>query len=630
MKKQIPKRGAAKQSANAATHKGLRCHCLARPGSLSISLKKLYIYAMSKKSLSVEFKRHKLLSFIEFGAAFLFTLLNISFHADISLLAFPLAAAYLAVTSLFFLKKVLLETDGTHIGVAIKLNEYLPYVLFITFIVRRAGNFGTPFVVDVFQVIFWFVIFVLAYFNSAKLYPAKNKKITEGWHVVPVEKKHAGVAKLGYELVGWVDAFFWAIFTVLIFQIFLIQLCEIPSESMVPAFLVKDKVFVSKIDCGPKFPLTDVGLPDFRKYRRGDIAVIRNPHYSMDRKSEIKTVTAQLVRMLTFTTVNINKDEFGEQKADPLVKRIVGLPGEQLVMQDGTLYRRTAGNHEFEPVNLDEKYAAWNLNEAKPKVKRRIQIFPLSEEKYQIMLDFEAFRRNYDLSASAQEAEEIAKQFKQLAFNHHVVSATKDFGKFSTPQLYEGALFDYISRKAVFKSLFLQEGGADWFEKFMTSWVLVKDEARDAYAESNFRLNVMAKITFGKIMLEYAKSFSEGIDENLWDSNEAVKSLIDDASLHFWYVQNLLDERNMPVFPANDADGNPQFIPQGCYFLMGDNRFNSLDLRHSYSQKEAALAASDPLSVTYRSIMSPQCINKKYIIGRPLLRILPLDRFGKI
>ena len=44
------------------------------------------------------------------------------------------------------------------------------------------------------------------------------------------------------------------------------QLYEIPSESMVPTFLVKDKVFVSKIDCGPKFPLTDVGLPDFRKY----------------------------------------------------------------------------------------------------------------------------------------------------------------------------------------------------------------------------------------------------------------------------------------------------------------------------------------------------------------------------
>ena len=71
---------------------------------------------------------------------------------------------------------------------------------------------------------------------------------------------------------------FFVIFTVLIFQIFLLQLYEIPSESMVPTFLVKDRVFVSKIDCGPKFPLTEVGLPDFRKYKRGDTIVLRNPH----------------------------------------------------------------------------------------------------------------------------------------------------------------------------------------------------------------------------------------------------------------------------------------------------------------------------------------------------------------
>lgn len=575
-----------------------------------------------KIELTSDFKRLKLFIFIELAAAAIFTLLNLSFHADISLLAFPLSMIYLAVTCWFLLKKLVFDTDGTYLYAAIKLNEYLPYFLFITFIIRRAGKTGTPFVVDVLAVISWFVIFVLAFFNSRVLYPEKNIKIVQGWKVIPVERKFKGFAKVVYEFVDWIDAFFWSIFTVLIFQIFLMQLYEIPSESMVPTFLIKDRVFVSKIDCGPKFPLTEVGLPDFRKYKRGDTIVLRNPHYSMDRKSEVKTVTSQLIYMFSLMTINLNKDTDGELKADPLVKRITGLPGEQLVMQDGTLYRRTASSDVFEPVQLDSKYAVWNLNSVNPKLKSNIQHFPFNTEKYQQMLDYEEARRNYDLTSAEFQAKELARQF----YNLRVVN--KDAGKFTAPELYEGILFR--NRMEIFKNMYLQEGGAEWFEKFMTSWIPSKNDLRDYYSESNYRLNVMAKIIFGKMMVEYAKYYSDGFNQSQWDSQKVIKGLMDEIELHYWYVQNLLDSRNMPVFPANDAAGNPQYIPENCYFMMGDNRFNSLDLRHSYDYKETALAKTDPLSISYYSIMSPQYINKKYIIGKPVFRFWPLGRLGKV
>lgn len=575
-----------------------------------------------KIELTSDFKRLKLFIFIELAAAAIFTLLNLSFHADISLLAFPLSMIYLAVTCWFLLKKLVFDTDGTYLYAAIKLNEYLPYFLFITFIIRRAGKTGTPFVVDVFAVISWFVIFVLAFFNSRVLYPEKNIKIVQGWKIIPVERKFKGFAKVVYEFVDWIDAFFWSIFTVLIFQIFLMQLYEIPSESMVPTFLIKDRVFVSKIDCGPKFPLTEVGLPDFRKYKRGDTIVLRNPHYSMDRKSEVKTVTSQLIYMFSLMTINLNKDTDGELKADPLVKRITGLPGEQLVMQDGTLYRRTASSDVFEPVQLDSKYAVWNLNSVNPKLKSNIQHFPFNTEKYQQMLDYEEARRNYDLASAEFQAKELARQF----YNLRVVN--KDAGKFTAPELYEGILFR--NRMEIFKNMYLQEGGAEWFENFMTSWISSKNDVRDYYSESNYRLNVMAKIIFGKMMVEYAKYYSDGFDQSQWDSQKVIKGLMDEIELHYWYVQNLLDSRNMPVFPANDAAGNPQYIPENCYFMMGDNRFNSLDLRHSYDYKETALAKTDPLSISYYSIMSPQYINKKYIIGKPVFRFWPLGRLGKV
>ena len=574
-----------------------------------------------KIELTKDFKKFRLFTFIEFGAAALFTILEISFHADISLLAFPIAVCYLALTTWFVIKKVILETDGSHIYTAIKLNEYLPYVFLITFIIRRAGKNGTSYVIDLFAVISWFIVFVLAYLNSRIMYPQKSQNLIKGWKVQPVEHKFKGSAKIIFEIVDWIDAFFWSIFTVLIFQIFIMQLYEIPSESMVPTFLIKDRVFVSKLDCGPKFPLTDIGLPDFRKYKRGDTIVLRNPHYTMDRKSEVKTVTSQLIYMFSLTTVKLNKDADGELKADPLVKRITGLPGEQLVMQDGTLYRRTAQSDVFEPVALDSKYAAWNLNAVKSNLKPYISYFPLNADEYQKMLDFEETRRNYDLTAAEFQAQELVRQLKKYS------AVNKEAGSFTKPSMIEYQLFSNASRLA--KNMIMQEGGVDWFEKFMTSWIPAKNEIRDYYAESNYRLNVMSKITFGKMICEYARLISDGIPEQNWANDNELLEIYDSAELIDWYVQSLLDERNMPLFPANDADGNPRYIPANCYFMMGDNRFNSLDLRHSYNHSEKALTTDDELSVSYYSIMEPQYINKKYVIGKPVFRFWPAGRFGK-
>lgn len=568
-----------------------------------------------------QFEKYKITTFINLGASVLFALLLINFSWDISILAFPIGAAYCSVTVLFTLKMIL-KTDGKLIYKVIKFTEYLPYVFFITFILRRAGKNGTPFFYDVITVILWFVIFVCSFLTSRKLYPKKNALIVKGWKIPPVERKFTGLNKIIFEIIDWIDALVWSIFTVLIFQIFVLQLYEIPSESMVPTFLIKDRVFVSKIDCGPKFPLTDVGLPDFRKYKRGDTIVLRNPHYSLDRKSEVKTVTSQLVYMLSLMTVNLNKDENGEMKADPLVKRITGLPGEQLVMQDGVLYVRTKDSDEFIPSKIDEKYATWNLNAVHPKQRQKVQSFPLSAQDYQKMLDFEHERRQFDLNAASIRVGEIVREISKYTDNNNLP------GDFSSPDLWEYDLFTNVQQIAA--NIIYKTGGIDWFEKFMTSWIENKNKNRDYYQQSNFTLNVMTKLTFGEMVLRYAQLLNSGVSFSNLNSDEQIKSYFQKAETLNWYIQMLLDERNMPLFPENDSNGNPQYIPENCYFMMGDNRFNSLDLRHSYEQTLKPLCNDDKMSVTYYSMMSPQYINKKYIIGKPVFRFWPLDRLGKV
>ena len=89
----------------------------------------------------------------------------------------------------------------------------------------------------------------------------------------------------------------------LVLRTFLIQTFTITSGSMEGTLLVGDFLVLSKSAYGATVPGTDVRLPGYTTPQRGDVVVFRGHHEPID-----------------------------------LVKRLVGLPGDTLSMQDGTLY----------------------------------------------------------------------------------------------------------------------------------------------------------------------------------------------------------------------------------------------------------------------------------------------------
>ena len=563
--------------------------------------------------------------------AALFSLSNICFGLDAAALAFPLALAFNAALFWQTYFGLLKNPARSNFCAVKKLLQYQPFAHLIAFIIRRAGANGTSFALDAVSVFLWLFSFAASFAILRLISERRLAKSVPQWAEFSKAKKRKGAAWLCFEILDWADALVQAVFMVLLFQIFFFQFYKIPSESMVSELMVRDRLMVSKITSGPKFPLTKVGLPALKKYKRGDIVVFRNPHYEGGRKEEVKSVVSELVYMLTFTTVNLNVDKNGQIKADPLVKRLVGIPGEQLMMVNGILYSRTKDSPSFKPVAQDAKWANYNLNEKSPALKKMILEFPIDQEGYEEMLAFEKERDALDIAAAAQECKNIAREFGRLAGIQAFGEPQKNF--LSQNDLFE---FNLLRENYSLAARLLSAGqaGADWFNAFMTGWisqsqVALKDGlyGGDLYADSNFRLNLFLKLCVGNFVLRDCQLMSAGVSFSELAKDAKIQGLWNRAQLLHSYV-NFLDRRNMPAFPANSADGSPNYIPKDSYFMMGDNRFNSLDMRHRYEEVLTPLSPLDAYSVYYYSNMEPQCVAADKILGTTEFRFWPKGRIG--
>lgn len=111
--------------------------------------------------------------------------------------------------------------------------------------------------------------------------------------VLVTERRPSGARSL----VEWVLVIVGAVVVALVIKTFLFQAFYIPSESMVPTLAVGDRVLVNKLS----YRLHDVN--------RGDIVVFERPPL----------------------------DQSGEHIED-LIKRVIGVPGDRIVIRDGHIY----------------------------------------------------------------------------------------------------------------------------------------------------------------------------------------------------------------------------------------------------------------------------------------------------
>ncbi|WP_253807085.1 signal peptidase I [Treponema vincentii] len=501
------------------------------------------------------------------------------------------------------------------------------------FVCSRALLERSPKVLDALLALLWFGIVILKPFTVHYL---KNKNLQKYFpdiqpvqlkkKMFPLKGKTGGeiIKIILTELLEWIDAAFYAIFFVLLVNIFVFQVYRIPSESMVPEFMIGDTVIGVKTPSGPAFPLSSFRLPQWKTYKRGDIVILSNPNYPDTPKARLKTFMSQLVYMLTLARVNLNTDDNGKPKADPLVKRVTGLPGEKLMLVDGVLYVKRSGSTEFVPVEEDLLYAHWDLASLPESERRLIKDIYIGAEELRVLEAVESERKELELNDAVRQAESLVNRLSLLK-DHKDTAAAADFLQESEYEMT--ALFranDAISRK-----ILTTNGGLAWFRNFMTGWIPYwqsSDAQHASLYEKRFaQLNALIKLSFGKIVIRNIELFRANATAEQFINDEVRSSLLQEAQTYAFYLA-WTNQRNMNVFPA----GADEYIPENAYFMMGDNRFNSTDMRHTTVFKLASVDKNDAQSIRFFSNIEPKYVPAEKILGTTILRVFPFSRFGAL
>jgi signal peptidase I len=443
----------------------------------------------------------------------------------------------------------------------------------------------------------------------------------------------------------WVDALGFAAILVILLQTFVFQLYVVPTPSMVPAFMVKDRPFTSKLDAGPRIPLTGWRLPFLRLPKRGDIVTIANPRYPENQGVNLKKSLAQFVSMITFTAVNIDKYlPDGSEKADPLVKRIVGLPGEKLMMVDDVLYAKRSGEAAFSPVEADKAWARPDLWKESAAIRDKLESLPIDESRRVILDTWDARKRDADPAAlaiaialsysglaSLSDAAKAEAFLKQLAKEEpkafSVVAADK--AAYERPDPSAGNPIAAAGARADDLAIALSLLSSAKLRPALADYAATKAAtlpAANAYRRGGRALDLLVKDNVLKRTARVARLIVAGGGLAALRGDATYSALGKEGGELVYYLDGLYDARNFPEFPAGD-----EFLGPKQYFAMGDNRYASLDFRYlsgDYSAKP--LDPENPCSVLYMSNVDPFALDLRFIEGYALFRAWPPSRFGAI
>jgi signal peptidase I len=488
---------------------------------------------------------------------------------------------------------------------------------------------------------------------------------------IRLKKERNFLQNLWYD---WVDIILQAVLIVMLINQFLFQMYVIPSESMVPTFLKGDMVVVDKFVYGSQIPLTQWKLPSLCSAKIGDVVVYLNPEtYNKESDVYFKNVFARIFQpflyRLSFTRIDIDKKENGDPKERFIVKRLIAENGEKICILNDEVYKKSE-NQNWEKMSVSAKeygnvdlYYENNVGMDAQKMTSEIRaLLNMAQERFSAKMSDKSVlleklkNEKAVLLANLNNDDKLLSLTKELYdyllenrsyFEQIKNSVIIPFFINSEKAYYQLSEADYKENEMKLKAGLAEYGFvavyrvlANVYEELQNinvSQIMINDSMSSFNGESPYTsymkaLNAIYKSEVLVLLNTFLKNgevnFKIIDNDNLEmlkllsiyiDGFEMVSRLPSWSNPEFY---SFFELRNFADYPK---DG---FIPKDEYFLLGDNRYNSLDCRFGNESKVFSLDSEDDGLFAKKINLSwnAHTINEDFILGKARVTYFPFNR----